>query len=106
MTPPTLPPWAGSYLCRKGLCSSCPRSCRMRKDLLLHTKVGMVMSLHVFPFMPLCSKRHAEYSFQSGRVQARCSGRGSGARMRKLFLPLLSGTYAIGALLVFVKSAV
>ena len=31
-------------------------------------------------------------------------GAGFSARMRKIFLPLLSGNYAIGALLVFVKT--
>ena len=31
-------------------------------------------------------------------------GAGFGARLRKIFLPLLSGNYAIGALLVFVKT--
>lgn len=64
----------------------------------------LVMSLHVFPFM-LTMLKNAMLNIpgsleESGAV----FGANFGARLRKIFLPLLSGNYAIGALLVFVKT--
>jgi len=64
----------------------------------------LVMSLHVFPFM-LTMLKNAMLSIPSSLEEAGAVfGAGFGARMRKIFLPLLSGSYAIGALLVFVKT--
>ncbi len=64
----------------------------------------LVMSLHVFPFM-LTMLKNAMRNIPSSLEEAGAVfGAGFGARMRKIFLPLLSGNYAIGALLVFVKT--
>lgn len=64
----------------------------------------LVMSLHVFPFM-LTMLKNAMLNIPSSLEEAGAVfGAGFGARMRKIFLPLLSGNYAIGALLVFVKT--
>lgn len=64
----------------------------------------MVMSLHVFPFM-LTIFKNAMLNIPSSLEEAGAVfGAGFGARLRKVFLPLLSGNYAIGALLVFVKT--
>ena len=62
------------------------------------------MSLHVFPFM-LTILKNAMLNIPSSLEEAGAVfGAGFGARLRKVFLPLLSGNYAIGALLVFVKT--
>ncbi|NJP41326.1 iron ABC transporter permease [Oscillospiraceae bacterium HV4-5-C5C] len=64
----------------------------------------LVMSLHVFPFM-LTMLKNALLNLPSGFEEAAAiSGAGFGRRLRKVVLPLLSGNYAIGALLVFVKT--
>ena len=64
----------------------------------------LVMSLHVFPFM-LTMLKNAMLNIPSSLEEAGAVfGAGFGARMCKIFLPLLSGNYAIGALLVFVKT--
>ncbi len=64
----------------------------------------LVMSLHVFPFM-LTMLKNAMRNIPSSLEEAGAVfGAGFGARVRRIFLPLLSGNYAIGALLVFVKT--
>ncbi|MBO8469022.1 MAG: iron ABC transporter permease [Spirochaetes bacterium] len=64
----------------------------------------LVMSFHVFPFM-MTMMKNAMLSVPSSLDEA---GAVLGARfllrIRKLFMPLLTGNYAIGALLVFVKT--
>lgn len=64
----------------------------------------LVMSLHVFQFM-LTMLKNAMRNIPSSLEEAGAVfGAGFGARVRRIFLPLLSGNYAIGALLVFVKT--
>ena len=64
----------------------------------------LVMSLHVFPFMFTIIK-NALLNISSGLEEsAAISGGGYWYRLRKITLPLLTGNYAIGALLVFVKT--
>ena len=64
----------------------------------------LVMSLHVFPFM-LTILKNAMLNIPSGLEEAGAIfGAGFFLRMRRIFLPLISGNYAIGALLVFVKT--
>lgn len=64
----------------------------------------LVMSLHVFPFM-LTILKNAMVNIPSGLEEAGAVfGAGFSKRIRKIFLPLISGNYAIGALLVFVKT--
>ena len=62
-----------------------------------------VMSLHVFPFMTTILKN----AILNIGINLEESGAVSGAsfwyRMRKIIMPLLTGNYAIGMLLVFVK---
>ena len=64
----------------------------------------LVMSLHVFPFMMTMLKNAMLNIPSSLEESAAVFGAGFGRRMKKVFLPLLSGNYAIGALLVFVKT--
>ena len=64
----------------------------------------LVMSLHVFPFLMTMLKNamlNIPASLEEGGA---VFGAGFGLRLRKIFAPLLTGNYAIGALLVFVKT--
>lgn len=64
----------------------------------------LVMSLHVFPFL-MTMLKNAMLSLPASLMEAaRISGASLPCRIRRMFLPLLSGPYAIGALLVFVKT--
>lgn len=64
----------------------------------------IVMSLHVFPFM-LTMLKNAMLNIPSSLEESGAVfGAGFARRLRKTFLPLISGNYAIGALLVFVKT--
>ena len=76
---PTTGSWSESFFCFGGLV--------------------LVMSLHVFPFLMTMLNIPASLE-ESGAV----FGAGFGMRLRKIFAPLLTGNYAIGALLVFVKT--
>lgn len=64
----------------------------------------LIMSFHVFPFM-LSILKNAMLNISSGMEEAgQILGGGFFYRVRRIFLPLLSGNFAIGALLVFVKT--
>lgn len=64
----------------------------------------LVMSLHVFPFM-LSMLKNAMMNFPNNLDEAGAVfGGGFFLRIKKIFLPLMAGNYAIGALLVFVKT--
>ena len=64
----------------------------------------LVMSLHVFPFM-LTMLKNAMLNIPSSLEEAGAVfGAGFFRRIQKIFVHLLSGNYAIGALLVFVKT--
>jgi len=64
----------------------------------------LVMSLHVFPFLMTMLKNAMLNIPASLEESGAVFGAGFGMRMRKIFMPLLTGNYAIGALLVFVKT--
>ncbi len=65
----------------------------------------LVMSLHVFPFM-LTIVKNALSDISTGMEEsARASGGKFLYRLRRITLPLITGNYALGALLVFVKTA-
>lgn len=64
----------------------------------------LVMSLHVFPFMMTMLKNAMTNIQASLEESGAVFGAGFGLRMRKIFAPLLTGNYAIAALLVFVKT--
>lgn len=64
----------------------------------------LVMSLHVFPFM-LTMMKNAMLNIPSSLEEsAAVFGADFKSRLKKVFMPLLTGNYAIGALLVFVKT--
>ncbi|MDO4388398.1 MAG: iron ABC transporter permease [Eubacteriales bacterium] len=64
----------------------------------------LVMSLHVFPFLMTMLKNAMLNIPASLEESGAVFGAGFFRRMRKIFAPLLTGNYAIGALLVFVKT--
>ena len=64
----------------------------------------LVMSLHVFPFLMTMLKNAMLNIPASLEESGAVFGAGLGMRLRKIFAPLLTGNYAIGALLVFVKT--
>ena len=61
----------------------------------------LVMSLHVFPFLMTMLKNAMLNIPASLEESGAVFGAGFGMRLRKIFAPLLTGNYAIGALLVF-----
>ena len=63
-----------------------------------------VMSLHVFPFLMTILKNAMLNIPASLEESGAIFGAGAWRRLRKILAPLLSGNYAIGALLVFVKT--
>ncbi len=64
----------------------------------------LVMSLHVFPFLMTMLKNAMLNIPASLEESGAVFGAGFTLRLRKIFAPLLTGNYAIGALLVFVKT--
>lgn len=66
--------------------------------------IVLVMSLHVFPFLLTMLKNALLNVSTSLEESGAVFGGGFVYRMRRILLPLLSGNYAIGALLVFVKT--
>lgn len=64
----------------------------------------LVMSLHVFPFLMTILKNAMLNIPASLEESGAVFGAGFTLRLRKIFAPLLTGNYAIGALLVFVKT--
>ena len=64
----------------------------------------LVMSLHVFPFLMTMLKNAMLNIPASLEESGAVFGVGLWLRLRKIFAPLLTGNYAIGALLVFVKT--
>lgn len=64
----------------------------------------LVMSLHVFPFLMTMLKNAMLNIPASLEESGAVFGAGAAMRTRRIFAPLLTGNYAIGALLVFVKT--
>ena len=64
----------------------------------------LVMSLHIFPFMLTILKNAMANIPNSLLEAAKVFGANSKIRMIKIFLPLLYSNFAIGGLLVFVKT--
>ena len=64
----------------------------------------LVMSLHVFPFLMTMLKNAMLNIPASLEESGAVFGADFGMRLRRIFAPLLTGNYAIGALLVFVKT--
>ncbi|MDO4168306.1 MAG: iron ABC transporter permease [Lachnospiraceae bacterium] len=63
-----------------------------------------VMSMHVFPFITTMLKNAILNIGMNLEESGAISGAGFWYRIRKIMMPLLTGNYAIGMLLVFVKT--
>lgn len=110
MIPFMTPPYIASmgwilFMQKRGLLQQLlPFTAGCEKIFFTFGGLTLVMSLHVFPFM-LTILKNAMLNIPSSLEEAGAVfGAGFGRRLRKIFLPLLSGNYAIGALLVFVKT--
>ena len=110
MIPFMTPPYIASmgwilFMQKRGLLQQLvPAAAGCEKRFFSLAGLVLVMSLHVFPFM-LTMLKNAMLNLPASLEEAAATfGAGFGRRLRKVFLPLLSGNYAIGALLVFVKT--
>ncbi len=110
MIPFMTPPYISSmgwilFLQKRGLFQQLfPSTGRISESLLSLGGLVLIMSFHVFPFM-LNILKNALLNI-SGNLEesAAVCGAGPLKRMRYIVAPLLTGNYAIGALLVFVKT--
>ena len=110
MIPFMTPPYIASmgwilFMQKRGLLQQLFPSLAFLSDLFFSLGgLVLVMSFHVFPFM-MTMMKNAMLSVPSSLDEAGAVlGAAFSTRIRKLFMPLLTGNYAIGALLVFVKT--
>ena len=110
MIPFMTPPYISSmgwilFMQKNGLLEQLfPKAAILRDSFFSFWGLAFVMALHVFPFM-ISILKNAMLNIGSNLEEAGAVfGGGFWYRMRKIMLPLLGGNYAIGALLVFVKT--
>lgn len=110
MIPFMTPPYIASmgwilFMQKKGLFQQLfPASGSFSEKFFCFGGLVLVMSLHVFPFLMTMLKNAIINIPASLEESGAVFGATAGRRMRKIFAPLLTGNYAIGALLVFVKT--
>lgn len=110
MIPFMTPPYISSmgwilFMQKNGLMEQLiPQASFLRDPFFSFWGLALVMSLHVFPFM-ITILKNAMLNIGSNLEEAGAVFGGNFSyRMRKIMIPLLAGNYAIGALLVFVKT--
>ena len=110
MIPFMTPPYIASmgwilFMQKRGLFQQLfPSSGSFSEKFFCFGGLVLVMSLHVFPFLMTMMKNAISNIPASLEESGAVFGAGFGRRLRKIFAPLLTGNYAIGALLVFVKT--
>ncbi len=110
MIPFMTPPYIASmgwilFMQKKGLFQQLfPATDSWSEGFFCFSGLVFVMSLHVFPFLMTILKNAMLNIPASLEESGAVFGAGFGTRLRKIFAPLLTGNYAIGALLVFVKT--
>ena len=110
MVPFMTPPYIASmgwivFMQKRGLFQQLfPASGSWSEGFFCFGGLVLVMSLHVFPFLMTMLKNAMVNIPASLEESGAVFGAGFGLRLRKIFAPLLTGNYAIGALLVFVKT--
>lgn len=110
MIPFMTPPYIASmgwilFMQKNGLFQQLfPRTGSWSEGFFCFGGLVLVMSLHVFPFLMTMLKNAMRNIPASLEESGAVFGAGFGMRLRKIFAPLLTGNYAIGALLVFVKT--
>lgn len=104
------PPYIGSmgwilFMQRRGFLEQLLPSAEAVTPLFF-SLFGMVavMSLHLFPFLYLILRNALQRIGTGCEEAAALHGAGCGYRLRRVVLPLLLSSYAMGALLVFVKT--
>lgn len=110
MVPFMTPPYIASmgwilFMQKRGLFQQLfPFTGRWSEGFFCFGGLVLVMSLHVFPFLMTMLKNAMLNIPASLEESGAVFGAHWGMRLRKIFTPLLTGNYAIGALLVFVKT--
>lgn len=110
MIPFMTPPYIASmgwilFMQKKGLFQQLfPASGAWSEGFFCFGGLVLVMSLHVFPFLMTMLKNAMLNIPASLEESGAVFGAGFGLRLKRIFAPLLTGNYAIGALLVFVKT--
>jgi len=111
MIPFMTPPYIASmgwilFTQRRGLFQQLfPMTGDLSENFISFWGLVFVMSFHLFPFMLSILKNAMLNVSASLEESAAVFGASFGQRVRKILLPLVTGNYAIGALLVFVKTA-
>ncbi len=106
MTPPYIASMGWNlFMQKKGLFQQLfPTTGLWSEGFFCFGSLVLVMSLHVFPFLMTMLKNAILNIPASLEESGAVFGAGFGLRLRKIFALLLTGNYAIGALLVFVKT--
>lgn len=110
MIPFMTPPYISSmgwilFLQRRGLFQQLfPGTGYISENMFSFLGLALIMSFHVFPFMTTIIKNALLNIDRSLDESAAVCGGNSAYRLRRVTLALLKGNYAIGALLVFVKT--
>ncbi len=110
MIPFMTPPYIASmgwilFMQKRGLLEQLvPAAAGITPHFFTVASLILIMSLHVFPFMVTILKNAMLNIPLSLLESGAVFGAGSCYRVRRILLPLLSANYAIGALLVFVKT--
>ncbi|MGN0407561.1 MAG: ABC transporter permease [Bacteroides sp.] len=110
MIPFMTPPYISSmgwilFVQKRGLFQQLfPFTGRISEKMLSLTGLVLVMSFHVFPFMLNILKNALMNLSGNLEESAAVCGAGPVSRLKKITMPLLTGNFAIGALLVFVKT--
>ncbi|WIM37445.1 iron ABC transporter permease [Paenibacillus sp. PK4536] len=81
-----------------------PASAKITPAFFSFGGMVMIMSLHLFPFLYLILRNTLEQIGGSTEEAASVHGASFGYRFRRIILPLLLSSYAMGALLIFVKT--
>ncbi|MGN0759995.1 MAG: ABC transporter permease, partial [Candidatus Ventricola sp.] len=110
MIPFMTPPYIASmgwilFMQKRGLFQQLfPFTGRWSEGFFCFGGLVLVMSLHVFPFLMTMLKNAMLSIPASLEESGAVFGARPGRRLRRILAPLLTGNYAIGALLVFVKT--
>lgn len=109
MVPFMTPPYIASmgwilFMQKKGLLQQLIPGAVWSEKFFCFGGLVLVMSLHVFPFLMTMLKNAMLNIPASLNESGAVFGADFGQRIKRIFAPLLTGNYAIGALLVFVKT--
>ena len=110
MIPFMTPPYISSmgwilFVQKRGLFQQLfPFTGRISEKMFSLAGLVLVMSFHVFPFMLNILKNALMNLSGNLEESAAVCGAGLFVRLKKITMPLLTGNFAIGALLVFVKT--